>query len=729
MTMQSVRAGACVLVLWLAAICLGGNLTRTLPDTAAARPLAPQSAADASPLETLSQVGGSACCVSSAGAWTLIGVGPRVVVLDTREGSAPVLVGQGPMLDGLVEDIALSEGHAFVAHATALTVLDLSDPTTPTPIARVDVAAAEVRLGRGHHAFVIDVEDRLTVLDVADPASPRVLGTLDQPRGSQVHIQADHAFLLGGGHLEVIDLTSPEAPVPIAGLDVTGEHGGTPSTLALHGDRAYITGWYRFHGTYLIVVDIADPAAPRVLEYRDQFGNPQWMIATEDRLHIAWHAENLSAGITVLDISEDGELAVRARVALPLGVPTGLALDGSRLYVTLDTEGLQVFDIDPVAATLRPAGQWETVGTVTHLAIDGPLAYTLEGRNNWGVVLRVLDVTDPTSPRSLSTLHLGRYGWGLAVAEGHAYVSTVGEIIVVDVRNPREPREAARVAPQHRGLNARSWWMGLTSEAGTLYATTMQYNRTEPQDAAIVLGLEDPMAPAPLAVLELGGRPVDLAVAGARLLVVDTPRSGEPLGDMLRIFDVTDGRPAAPLGQLVLEGAATDVELEGDLAYVAHAGGGISVVAIADPARPVVRGRLAATMDEDETPGAPPSWYSEYSNIALVDEGRTIVTGESIRSASGAVRSLVSVVDVRQPALPWRRGGIEIPGDSRSIVPAATSDGIVWLARGFGGLVALRVQPPAGARPRLFLPALAQTQARAGPSHGMRPTVVEPGHR
>jgi hypothetical protein len=167
----------------------------------------------------------------------------------------------------------------------------------------------------------------------------------------------------------------------------------------------------------------------------------------------------------------------------------------------------------------------------------------------------------------------------------------------------------------------------------------------------------------------------------------------------VRIFDVSDPHAAQPLGRLPLEGWLADVLVDADLAYVSN--GGLTIIDISDPTRPSVRGTLAPTLGDWWASRRPRSFYGELAIL-----GDSIVAGESLEPALGAPTSRISLIDVRNPALPIQRGSMSLPGADRSVVRSATTEGLVWLARFQGGLVGVRVTPWTGARHRRFLPAV-----------------------
>ena len=78
---------------------------------------------------------------------------------------------------------------------------------------------------------------------------------------------------MGGGDLQVYDVSNPAAPTKAATLDTPGRG----RHLSLHGSRAYIAdGEEGLH-----VVDLADPSQPRLLATHETPGPARDVAATD----------------------------------------------------------------------------------------------------------------------------------------------------------------------------------------------------------------------------------------------------------------------------------------------------------------------------------------------------------------------------------------------------------------------------------------------------------------
>jgi hypothetical protein len=75
-------------------------------------------------------------------------------------------------------------------------------------------------------------------------------------------------------------------------------------------------------------------------------------------------------------------------------------------------------------------------GMPNDVAVSGSYAYVAD---NWAG-LRVIDVSNPSSPREVGFYDTPGYAYGVAVSGTYAYVADVWEgLRVIDVSNPSSP--------------------------------------------------------------------------------------------------------------------------------------------------------------------------------------------------------------------------------------------------------------------------------------------------
>ena len=184
-------------------------------------------------------------------------------ILDVSDPDAPALLG-AVKTPGQVKDVDVSGTTAVLAdHMSGVDLVDVSDVRAPASLGSVylDGYSRDVAV-LGPLAYAVDDPSGFYVLDLAQTDSWEPMSALqsaDGPRIVQVSADAPHplAVLLGHGTLQVYDLSTPAEPVHRS----TYATPGGALRVALDGARAYVADGV--HG--LLVVDLEDPAAPRVV--------------------------------------------------------------------------------------------------------------------------------------------------------------------------------------------------------------------------------------------------------------------------------------------------------------------------------------------------------------------------------------------------------------------------------------------------------------------------------
>ncbi len=355
----------------------------------------------------------------------------------TPEEATFELVGTGRVTDRFTADIWVHGTHAYTgsvflgnsrAIGNILYAWDISDPSAPRITDSVVVVANRVNdikvnasgtVGVMTHESSADGLNGVTLLDLADPAHPTVITryTAGLERGvHNVWIDGTTLYVaqdgpVGVGHLHIVDISTPAAPVTIAEysnpagfihdvlvrdglaflsfwdagliiLDVgNGMAGGSPgnpqevSSILLDGqthnawywpERALVfVGEEEFAGNapaapgILHVVDVSDLTQPRqIATYRTEVNSEPphnfWMDEARGILYVAWYGE----GLLALDVTGElsGQLERQPRLiakAFPFGV--GAQTGGTRVWAPQLHNGLiYVSDLNNGIAVLRP---------------------------------------------------------------------------------------------------------------------------------------------------------------------------------------------------------------------------------------------------------------------------------------------------------------------------------------------------------------------------------------
>ncbi len=624
--------------LWLLALGLG------LASLGAAAWLLRGRGGPAGPRLPAGQFGGAvtAVAVTRQGDQAWLGAGPRLVGVDLADPANARRLGQSAPLGTAIRAVAVdAAGQAYVALGTGgLVIFDVSDAARPRELARLatgwsvnDVALA----ADGRTAYLAEGSRGLRIVDVARPDRPTELGRLDTP-GDALAVSLDEA------------------------------------------GRAYLADW----GTGLRIVDVADPAAPAELGWLDTPGEAADVAVAAG---IALVADRLE-GIHVLDVGRPEAPRELGALRLDAGSAERVAIeaDGRRGYVAAQDGGLLAVDLGDRAAP-RLLGRSDDVKVAMDLALAQPAGGAPEVRilaadvgtnvapardsradlwtrmHLWGVEgapkvaagLAGLLIGRP-APAGVQTLGLyfspslieglavdGEAGL-LYLADGHA------GLVLVDLAAPDDPR-----------------LIGSIDSAGVAHDVKLTADRIFLADGpAGVMELDraDPRSPRPLRHLDTPGEAMGLEVdAAAGLLYVADGNAG------VMTFDLKTGER---LQQLDTPGYSWDVALGPGHLYVSDRKGGLRILSLADPRRPVELGALL-------------EGTAEVLDVA-VDGARLWVSG----GPAG-----VQVLDAADPAAPTPLGTLIV--DDRAI-GVLLEGGLAWVAAGSAGLRRLDAADPARLR-------------------------------
>jgi len=385
-------------------------------------------------------------------------VGDGVQVIDISDSTTPRIVATVSNLDLSVsaEAVTVSGNRAYVVghggDLNGLRIIDVSNPTNPR------IQGFTPSLGHWHNkavavasdiAFVADGEAGLQVIDVSDAANPRQVG-----RHGTVHdfyavaVSGRHAYVAAGSDgLRAFDVTSPANLQPVGEAPI--RFGSFATDVVVSGEYAFVQRAICV-GCLLLpnvpdgfeIFNISDPANPLRVASHDQ---PVSLGAVEGSyayVMVDETSDGLEPGIEILDIS--GPTTLRQVGRFTSNTPKAVAVAGRRLYIAKHSGMLEVVDIsDPAHPRLEAACEaaqilWGKGG----VAISGQYAYVIGSPfgGGGGVILSVIDISDPSNPRPVSNSKVGDsvlYGSRpIIVSDHYAYLAGLG---VFDISNPAAP--------------------------------------------------------------------------------------------------------------------------------------------------------------------------------------------------------------------------------------------------------------------------------------------------
>ncbi len=285
---------------------------------------------------------------------------------------------------------------------------------------------------------------------------------------------------------------------------------------------------------------------------------------------------------------------------------------------------------------------------------------------------------------TVGELDISSGGVTIAERDGLAYIGAERRgLVIADISNPSAPVEVGAIA--YPGMRIRD----IALSGGLAYLAVG--SNKQPSSLRIV-DISDPTAPVEIGVFEVPGQASGIAVVdhlayltvqspqGLSLIAFDPPDVGP---SSLRVFDVANPSTATQVGRVDFIGAPSEIQVVGDLAYIADSVG-LRTIDVSEPTAPV-------EIDLAASSGEP--------NSLTIAGGLAYVAYHGPSRAPGGL----SVFDLSDPKAPIEIGYVPLVYDAWDI---AVEGGWAYLATERSGLWAIDVSNPEApiARGRITTP-------------------------
>jgi len=367
------------------------------------------------------------------GSWIFVASGTEELqIVDATDPDNPQLCAQVPtnlyslyleVVDGVLYYLDMSG---------QLVYFDIDTPCTPGAVTRFEpgdnmrgIAADGSYV---YTLFRIGMETVLGIIDVSGPDAPQVISSIvvddGYQYGNELDVSGDVVYACCGEDLVSIDVSVPTAPAP---LDTLFLIGAEILNVRVVGGHAFVVGNGKIN-----VVDISMPAAMSLVSSLSVSEGRIYDIAVEGQT--AWTAEG-EFGLSGIDISVPSSPVPVSHIAGG-GAPNLVHLGaGEGVVAVSSADGLVVLDVSDPQSPID-IGSWNPgVLWAGDFEFRGDIAY-VGGNNGFYSV----DFTDPTNPVVLDSLP--RSCWSVDVAGDLAFVGEdfddMKYLTIVDISNPSE---------------------------------------------------------------------------------------------------------------------------------------------------------------------------------------------------------------------------------------------------------------------------------------------------
>jgi len=423
--------------------------------------------------------------------------------------------------------------------------------------------------------------------------------------------------------------------------------GGTVSAIGTDGMVAYVVT-----SIGLTLFDVRDPAH---LVRLGSLATPPSLASSRDVFRVG-RTLYIAAGseLVIIDISNPSYPRWMATYDHVKTTVDTVWVVGNRAYIA-GSSALEILDVsDPIHPVLL-GSYTQDYFNANDIQVVGNLVYVarLGGEGEEG--LSIIDVSDPGHP--IERTHFGTFVWAVEVTGNLVYSITTNVyadspceqtwLYVTDVSNLASPKTRSTLElppgtcePAMRVIDNYAYIVG--SDSGLHIIDISNPDSLIRQSSySSAVG-------------------TDVRIVGNRAYV------GGPAG--VQIIDVSNPVQPTLLGTDQAVQNAKDIQVLGNLAYIADGRNGLRIFDVADPADPVWRGGI-------DTPGDARS-LQVVGQLAFIADGDT-----GLR-----------IFDIADPAHPILRGGIDTPGSAYDVEVVGS---LAYIADGANGLQAVDVSNPA----------------------------------
>lgn len=306
-------------------------------------------------------------------------------------------------------------------------------------------------------------------------------------------------------------------------LQLVGVIPGSATTVAAHGDRAYVTD-----GPTLRIVDVTDPAAPVEVGSFTFSQNVYGVSVSDATVYAAIDFD----GLAILDVSDPAAPVLLGSFRTP-GQALSVAVSGSTAAVANRLSGLEIIDVSDPAAP-APRGDYFTEGYAIDVDAVGSYAYVIDTPGGLSIVdlsgageltaTGAQETVERSAAVSVTTL---RSPGGADVTLA-GLMSSDSLLELFDVTNPASPRSAGTYRVTSRPGAGGYLAPAAAAATGGLVHVKLEGSRAfltdaYPPFAVQVVDVSDPAAPVLATTYEPPGSPRDIAVSGSLVLLAVSP--------------------------------------------------------------------------------------------------------------------------------------------------------------------------------------------------------------
>ena len=265
-----------------------------------------------------------------------------VRIYQVSDPSRPIQVGTYAARPGFT--ILIEGKRAYLGGENRLTILDVSNPASPTLIGQTETLTNPVTsiFVTGNYAYLVIYGDGMCIVDISNPSHPIRRGCYHYPGMNDVVVDGNYAYLGGFGFLYVLDVSDPDAPVYCGRY----EPRDTINAVAVREKNLYALS-----DTYIRVLDLTTPCTPTLRSIYSNIGGRDILFAGD----LAYVPAN-HKGVRILNVSDPLNIVEIGFYDTP-GWTDRIAVAGDYIYAADQEGGLLVLRTTlPITAVIPVDG-------------------------------------------------------------------------------------------------------------------------------------------------------------------------------------------------------------------------------------------------------------------------------------------------------------------------------------------------------------------------------------
>ena len=458
--------------------------------------------------------------------------------------------------------LAVMENIAAFGHGAVIELMDLTHRQSPLPLAKIKVHAAPSDLAiRDHYLFVAMDEQGLAIYDIEDPFNPVQVGSTQlNSYNHQLAVDEGWVYLSdGNGDLSIINLTDVENPSIETILDVSTR----AWEMVLHQDVLMVVVF-----DSLLIFDVSNPTTPVQL-------NAIYAKATDveiagDKLYLCVRNDSL----LVFDFTDPTNL-IKLGGHLDYGRFVKVQILGEHVYSGGTVGRFSIYHIES-NDQFSSISEIKGGGYINNLIVQDSQAFLLNTHQG----LSIYDINELASPSLLFHRENESFSLGLEVLDGRLYLANWEDgLNIYDVRDLSEVKFLGGhiTGYQTYDVALKDQYAYLIEHSGILR----------------IIDIADPANPNELRNVRLPGETWDIEVQDNLLYVLQR-------GSGLFVLDIAMAALPVLVDSLIIDGDLQRMDIEGNYAYITNAREGLLIVDISNPDNLFMAGSFTKEHTKDQ---------------------------------------------------------------------------------------------------------------------------------